>query len=126
MLSVTTVIARLQQIQLITTEISATAKEVASLYEVSLDPFTPHFQKLILEYSAEFDKYRLDEVVVSAIAPTIRRMVANWDPLADPTFFLPVFRLWRKALKVNDEEPPPDTQVDVYGTKSISTRTLNA
>ena len=115
-------IARLQQIQLLANDINTTAKELSSIYEVSsLEPFSPHFQKLISEYSYEYDRYHLDEIVVAAIAPVIRRLVANWNPLEQPTFFLSTFRPWQRALKINDVEIPSKTQVDVYGTQSIVT-----
>jgi len=97
-----------------------TTKELSSVYEVSLEPFSPHFQKLISEYSYEYDKYGLDEIVVAAIAPIVRRMVANWNPLEQPSLFLSTFRSWQRALKINDAEIPPQTQVDVYGTRTIA------
>ena len=112
------VIARLQQVQLLANDINTTAKELTSVYEVSLEPFSPHFQKLISEYSYEYDKYRLDEIVVAAIAPVVRRLVANWNPLEQPSSFLTTFRSWQRALKINDVEIPPKTQVDVYGTQT--------
>lgn len=118
------VIARLQQVQLIANDINTTAKELASVYEVSLEPFSPHFQKLISEYSYEYDKYRLDEIVVAAIAPVIRRLVANWNPLEQPSLFLSTFRSWQRALKINDVEIPSRTQVDVYGTQTNVTPTI--
>ena len=119
------VIARLQQVQLLANDINTTAKELTSVYEVSLEPFSPHFQKLISEYSYEYDKYRLDEIVVAAIAPVIRRLVANWDPLEQPSSFLPTFRLWQRALKINNVEAPSRTQVDVYGTQTAVTPTIS-
>lgn len=66
-----TVIARLQQVHLIVDDITTQANELASVYEASLEPFSPHFDKLLGEYPKEFDRYRLDEVVVAAIAPTV-------------------------------------------------------
>ncbi|KAF9479587.1 TFP11-domain-containing protein [Pholiota conissans] len=113
-------IARLQQIQIVANDINTVAKDVASLHEVSLEPFSPLFQKLILEYSPEYDKYRLDELVVAAMAPAMRRMTAAWDPLEDPLRFLSTFRSWRRALKINDEPPPPKTEIDVYGTQTTA------
>jgi tuftelin-interacting protein 11 len=92
------------------------AKELSSLYEISLLPFDPHFQQLIHNYSTEYEKYRLDEVVVAAIAPVVRRMVATWNPLEDPTFLLPTFKNWRRALKINSEVLKPDKQIAMYGT----------
>jgi tuftelin-interacting protein 11 len=113
------VIARLQQVQLVANDINAIVKELTSVYEVSLEPFSPHFQKLISEYSYEYDKYRLDEIVVAAIAPVVRRLVANWNPLEQPSSFLSTFRLWKRALKINDVDIPSQTQVDVYGAQTI-------
>ena len=112
-------ISRLQQVQLLANDINVIAKELASVYEVSLEPFSPHFQKLISEYSYEYDKYHLDKIVVAAIAPIVRRLVANWNPLEHPSSFLSTFRSWQRALKINDVEIPSQTQVDVYGTQTI-------
>ena len=66
-----TVIARLQQVHLVVDDINAQAKVAASTYEASLDPFSAHFEKLIGLYPAEFERYRLDEIVVAAIAPIV-------------------------------------------------------
>ncbi|KAJ7180967.1 GC-rich sequence DNA-binding factor-like protein-domain-containing protein [Mycena filopes] len=113
-------IARLQQIQLVATEIDTKSKELASVYEVSLEPFSPLFYKLVDQFSREFERYRLDEIVVAAIAPLVRRMVATWDPLDAPMVFLSTFRSWRRALRVNaTEEKPAHAQVDIYGSKTV-------
>jgi len=112
------VIARLQQVQIVANDINATAQEQASTYEVSLEPFSPHIHKLVLEYAQEVDKYRLDEIVVAAIAPVVRRLVAQWVPLDDPSFFLDTFRSWRPALKIT-EAKEPETRIDFYGTKTV-------
>lgn len=95
------------------------AKELTSVYEASLEPFSPLFQKLISEYSYEYDKYHLDEIVVAAIMPIVRRMAANWNPLEQPSLFLSTFRSWQRALKINNSEIPSQTQVDVYGSKTV-------
>ena len=65
------VIARLLQVQIVANEISAKSKELASVYEASLDSFSPLFYKLTIEFPAELDKYRLDEIAVASIAPTV-------------------------------------------------------
>lgn len=111
-------IARLQQIQLVTNDISNLAKELASVYEVSLEPFTPLVYKLVDQFAQEFDRYGLDEIVVAAIAPLVRRMATNWDPLKEPKEFISVFRGWRRALKVNKNvEEQENSQLDVYGAR---------
>lgn len=123
--SVFAVIARLQRIQLVANDINEKTKEMSSLYEASLEPFSPLVTTLIHDYSSEYEKYGLDEIVVGAIAPVMRRMVANWNPLEEPTFFLPTLRSWRRALKFNDEEAKPETSVDVYGSTITVTQPVN-
>lgn len=119
--SLSTVIARLQQIQLVANDIQTMSKELATVYEVSLDPFEPLFHKLVDQFPQEFDRYRLDEIVVAAVAPLVRRMVAQWNPLEDPTAFILTFRGWRRALKVNSsDEKHPQTQVDIYGSQTVA------
>lgn len=45
-------------------------------------------------------------------------MVAQWRPLEEPTTFISTFRTWRRALKLGDVDETPQTQVDIYGTKT--------
>ncbi|KAK7049042.1 Tuftelin-interacting protein 11 [Favolaschia claudopus] len=114
-------IARLQQVQIVANEIDTKSKELASLYEVSLENFSPLSYKFVDQFSREFERYRLDEIVVAAIAPLVRRMVTTWDPLDAPMVFLTTFRCWRWALRVSTvEDKPAQTQVDVYGSKTIA------
>lgn len=136
------VISRLQQVHLVVDDINNQARDLASVYEATLEPFSPHFYKLVEQFSREFDRYRLDEIVVAAIAPIVRlasfsnhaaapnflfyflisqfrRMVTQWNPLEEPAAFLSTFRNWRRALKVSsNEDKPPQSQVDVYGTRT--------
>ena len=65
------VIARLQKVQLVSSDIDAKAKELSSVYEVSLEPLSPLFYSLIHDYSAEFSRYNLDEIVVASMAPLV-------------------------------------------------------
>ena len=65
------VISRIQQIHLVVDDINIQAKDLASVYEASLDPFSPHFSKLLVQFPSEFDRYHLDEIVVAAIAPLV-------------------------------------------------------
>jgi tuftelin-interacting protein 11 len=130
------VIVRLQQVHLVVDDIESQAKEMKSSYDVSLEPFSVSFEKLIGLYPNEFDRYRLDEVVVAAIAPVVsdiwqytsttahflsqvRRMLTQWHPLEDPTAFVSNFRLWRKALRMTEPEEPPVQQVQVYGSSTV-------
>ena len=113
------VIERLQKVQLIVQDINVKSQELSQNYESSLEPFSPLFYTLVEQFSGEFERYQLDEVVVAAIAPSVRRMVANWSPMEDPTAFISTFRTWRRALRVNTKEDRLDTQVDSYGSKAV-------
>jgi tuftelin-interacting protein 11 len=115
----------LQQIQIIATDIDATAKELSSLYEISLEPFAPYYQKLLNEYAAEFEKYNLDEIVVGAITPLVKRMAASWKPLEDPTFLLPTFKSWQNALKVNNSNLGFEMQLDKFGSATTAIKSVD-
>ncbi|KAH7890776.1 TFP11-domain-containing protein [Phlebopus sp. FC_14] len=108
-------ISRLQQVTLVVDDIGSKAKELASIYEATLDDFSPLFSQLLVNFSKEFDRYRLDEIVVAAIAPTVRRVVAQWNPLKNPSTLVSTFRTWKQALRINDVEQRPQNQVEVYG-----------
>jgi tuftelin-interacting protein 11 len=116
------VISRLQRVQLIAADVNSMSKELAAMYEVSLEPFSPLFHSFIDQYGKEFDRYQLDELVVAAITPLVRRIVTAWDPLKDPTGLISTFRGWRRALKVNHEEPVPQNQMSVYASETTPSR----
>lgn len=65
------VIQRLQKVHIIVDDISAKAKEVAALQQPSLEPFSPHVTSLLREYPTEYETYKLDDIVVAAIAPVV-------------------------------------------------------
>ena len=71
MLTIPPVIARMQQMNIVVDEINTQSREAASMYEASLEPFSAGFDKLLGQHANEFDRYRLDEVVVAAIAPVV-------------------------------------------------------
>ena len=127
----------MQQVRLVVDDIRTMSRQQASDYEASLEPFSPHFHKLLSQFPSEFDKYKLDEIVVAAIAPIVcatvaamsyrclllyqvRRMLSQWNPMEDPDKLLSTFRLWRRALKLADhEERPPDNQVSLFGVSEL-------
>ena len=61
----------MQQVRLVVDDIQTLSRQQASNYEASLEPFSPHFHKLLSQFPTEFDRYRLDEVVVAAIVPIV-------------------------------------------------------
>lgn len=116
-------ISRLQQVSLVVDEIDTKSRVLASAYEATLDDFSPLFSKL-LQFPTEFDKYRLDEIVVAAIVPIVRRIVAQWNPLLDPSTLVSTFRTWKQALKINLVEQAPQTQVNVYGAPAVASSSV--
>lgn len=134
-----TVIERLQKVHLIVDEIKATSQEVAGLDQVTLDPFGQNVETLCRSYEPEYEKYRLDEIVVAAIAQPVsydlarghirstltiswsqmRRLLSSWHPLQDPPFLAPTLRKWRKALRMSAVKVDDD-QVAVYGVRNLS------
>ena len=46
-------------------------------------------------------------------------MLAQWQPLEDPTAFTSNFRTWRRALKMAAPEEKPTHQVQVYGSSTV-------
>ena len=66
------VISRLQAVHLVVDDINAKVKEVASSdYEPTLETFSSLIEKLLVNFSLEYDRYHLDEIVVAAVAPTV-------------------------------------------------------
>ena len=128
----------MQQVRLVVDDIRTLSRQQASDYEASLEPFSPHFHKLLSQFPSEFDKYKLDGIVVAAIAPIVcanvaamsyrclllyqvRRMLSQWNPMEDPGKLLSTFRLWKRALKLADhEERPPENQVSLFGVSELS------
>ena len=64
-------IARLQQIHLVVDDINLEAKRLSASCEPTLDLFSPSFDKLLGQFAGDFDRYRLDEIVVAAISPVV-------------------------------------------------------
>lgn len=99
--SVFSVILRLEKVTLVVDQIKSKSTQMSSMYEVDLDLFSPLVSQLLVEFSAEASKYRLDEIVVAAVAPMVRRLLAQWNPLQDPVGIASTLQTWKHALKVN-------------------------
>lgn len=97
-------------------DVVAKSKELASSYDANLDDFSPLFSRLLIEFSTEFERYRLDVIVVAAVLPLVRRTLAQWDPLQEPAVLLSTFRTWKQALVFN--------QVDLTGDQQPATKPM--
>ncbi|KAG8899112.1 hypothetical protein FRB99_006936 [Tulasnella sp. 403] len=108
-------IQRLQKVHLIVDDIKVKSQEVATLEQPSLGIFSAQVMALIRDYKPEYERYRLDEIIVAAIAPVMRRLLAEWSPLEDPAFLTTELRTWKKALRMS-AVPEEESQVEVYGS----------
>jgi hypothetical protein len=61
----------MQKVRLVVDDIQTLSRQQASDYEASLESFSPHFHKLLSQFPSEFDRYKLDEIVVAAIVPIV-------------------------------------------------------
>jgi tuftelin-interacting protein 11 len=64
----------LEKINLIVQEINDESESLASSVDTSLESFSPQFDKLTDQFGPVYDLYRLDEVVVAAIAPLVGKL----------------------------------------------------
>ncbi|KAJ3379186.1 hypothetical protein HDU80_002554 [Chytriomyces hyalinus] len=53
------------------------------------------FHRIQTDFFDEYVEHRLDTLVVGAMAPLIKKMLAGWVPLQNPKFGLENFRNWR-------------------------------
>ncbi|GAA6011278.1 hypothetical protein JCM10207_008285 [Rhodosporidiobolus poonsookiae] len=66
-----------------------------------LNGFEELFDALLGEYAAEYEQMRLDEVVVAALTPILRRLWTTWDPLSRPTYTVPALKRFRKHFLID-------------------------
>lgn len=115
-------IARLETITAATADvqkISASLRYDERSISDQLALFADSFANLLnTATQAEYDQYRLDEVVVGAIAPIMKTAWADWDVLAQPMAHLEDLRQWRKAYRLQKRDTDADAslQVDLFGT----------
>ncbi|KZT37727.1 TFP11-domain-containing protein [Sistotremastrum suecicum HHB10207 ss-3] len=93
-------ISRLQALHLTVDELSEKARELEQLPVTTLDAFETVIEKLTTVNPKEYSSYHVDEIVVAALAPSIRKIMLEWDPLANPESMAHTFHAWRQALQL--------------------------
>ncbi|KAJ3287503.1 hypothetical protein HDU79_005648 [Rhizoclosmatium sp. JEL0117] len=63
------------------------------------DAFGALFARIQGEFFDEYVEYRLDSLVVGAMAPLIKRMLAGWVPLEEPSFGVDGFSKWKRLFR---------------------------
>ncbi|GAA98296.1 uncharacterized protein L969DRAFT_616734 [Mixia osmundae IAM 14324] len=107
-------VSRLQQILEIVSEvetISKTATQDRQTLAERADLFADAFERLAGGYHAELSEYRLDELVVGALAPLLRIAWSEWEPLVQPVLGIAELKRWRSLLGV-DAHSVTDAQGD--------------
>lgn len=85
-----------------------------------IQAFTGPFTKLQQEHFEEYQMYGLDELVVASLAPIVKKMLASWDPLADPTFGADAFRQWKKLLMTPTQRSPKKANMVMDGDEEAN------
>ena len=125
--SANTPVTGIARLETITEATSSVQKLSASLrydergISEQLALFSDSFDNLLSTATPEeYEQYRLDEVVVGAIAPIMKAAWQDWDVLTSPTAYLEDLRKWRKCyrLQKRDTEPEDSMQVDLFGASS--------
>ncbi|KAJ3104740.1 hypothetical protein HDU97_008919 [Phlyctochytrium planicorne] len=87
--------------------------------------FSTHFEKLYQEFLQEYVEYRLDEVVVGAVLPFVRRLYGTWDPLEDPTRGVTIFTKWRALMKTTTRRMiTKEVEEDRFGAQAVRLRPM--
>ena len=114
-------IERLQRVHLVIDELAAVTKQMRGGDSDALAELSPSIEKLVKEFSGEYERYGIDEVVVAALAPAFKVILTTWRPLEEPAKMTDILKTWRPALRMSSE-PEPDMEIDIYGAQRVSTK----
>ncbi|KAN0065212.1 hypothetical protein ACQY0O_001709 [Thecaphora frezii] len=109
--------ARLKSVLAIVKDLEALGARHVSEGE-DLDVFSPAIERLVSGFRGEIERDGLDEAVVGAVAPMLRRLWTDWKPLQQPDVGALHFQRWRLALRIRDPLEP-ELAVDRLGTAGV-------
>ncbi|KAL1923074.1 uncharacterized protein VTP21DRAFT_9450 [Calcarisporiella thermophila] len=98
-------IKRTAELKNLAKECERISKLAQSAVAPSMDLFEEPFSQIITNYMEEYESYHLDSLVISVMAPMVKQMLANWEPLKDPSLALDIFQKWRVLLRTNPPTP---------------------
>ena len=116
-------IERLQRVHLAVDELAAVTKQMRSGGNDALAKLSPSIEKLVREFSGEYERYGIDEVVVAAFAPAFKATLESWRPLKEPNEMTGILKTWQPALRMSCNLEP-DMEVDIYGAQRVSTKPI--
>ena len=116
-------IERLQRVHLAIDDLAAVTKQLRGGGDDILAKLSPGIEKLVREFSGEYERYGIDEVVVAALAPAFKATLETWSPLHEPNKMTDILKTWRPALRFSSK-PEPDMEVDIYGVRRVATKPI--
>lgn len=116
-------IEQLQRVHLAIDELAAVTKEMHSGGDDALAKLSPGIEKLVRDFSGEYERYGIDEVVVAAFAPAFKTTLETWRPLQEPHKMTDILKTWRPALRISSK-PELDMEVDIYGVQRVVSKPM--
>lgn len=115
-------IARLQQLTKVATAIQQHSTSLAyddRPLQEQMQTFSDLFSQLLnVATEDEYQQYRLDEVIVAALAPLLKRAWQEWDVLSEPTLYLAELKKWKKAFRCRQRRSDTSNAVGLFGSYS--------
>lgn len=68
--------------------------------KIALSSFDDPVEQIITRYRDVISEFHLDEAIVGAIVPLLRRQWAQWQPLQEPKLGTNHFTKWKDALRI--------------------------
>ncbi|KAJ1959038.1 hypothetical protein IWQ62_004771 [Dispira parvispora] len=84
-------------------------------------------EQLFSDYRPQWADWHLEELVVAVVATPLQRLLADWEPFADPQFLLPSFTRLRKGMTSHDhlyvgiQDIPMATATSAPGAAKLGT-----
>jgi len=84
-------------------QIEKLGKESQTNSDLGLSSFDGFVNRILAEYKGAIGEFRLDEAIVGAIVPTLRKQWTQWEPLKEPELVTNHLHKWKDALRVDFE-----------------------
>jgi len=94
---------RLREVVAVVDQFKAQMKAAAAQEDAAnafdFKAFVQTFTQLQRNYHEEYELYGLGALAVAAVAPIVKRRLADWRPLEEPARDYELFRSWRDLLQ---------------------------
>lgn len=90
---------RVNNVTKVVRELESIGKRCQGDNTANLDVFSEPIHLIIKSFNDAIEEFSLDEAIVGSIIPVFRRIIAQWDPLQDPTLMTASLQKFRPALR---------------------------